>query len=215
MEEQGFLTACSMTLWNKNKGKEQLNQTTKLKEAKRQEPEEKEEIDSKEDYSDEPEDDLPDDERIDDELVRKQQKEAEELLEDAKQTINEEDQVTNEEEEDEVEEDEKIAKENKYDEENDEGEGNEDEDMEKPTITKDNKFELNYTVGRIEDGAAILISKDHNLIEIPLCLLPSDIGPGNILRFSVDRNYKAEKKRVKEILSIQKQILEDPIFFEE
>jgi len=72
-----------------------------------------------------------------------------------------------------------------------------------------------YTVGRIEDGAAILISKDHNLIEIPLWLLPNDIGPGNILRFSFDRDYKAEKKRVKEILSIQKQILEDPIFFEE
>lgn len=45
--------------------------------------------------------------------------------------------------------------------------------------------------------------------------MPGDIGPGNILRVSVDRNFKAEKKRIKEILSIQKQILEDPIFFEE
>jgi hypothetical protein len=70
-------------------------------------------------------------------------------------------------------------------------------------------------VGRIEDGAAILISKDHNLVEIPLWLLPSDIGPGNILKFSVDRNTKAEQKRVNEILSIQKQILENPNFFEE
>lgn len=199
-------------MWNKNKAKDKLNQTTKLKEAKRQEPEPEDEHESKEDYSDEPEDDLHDDERIDDELVRKQQKEAEELLEDAKQTIHEEDQITNEEEEDEVEEDEKMAKDNKYEDENEEAEGNDEDDIGKPT---NNKTPHLYTVGRIEDGAAILISKDHNLIEIPLWLLPGDIGPGNILRFSFERDFKAEKKRVKEILSIQKQILEDPIFFEE
>ena len=39
------------------------------------------------------------------------------------------------------------------------------------------RFNVNYTVGRIEDGTAILLSKDHNLIEIPLCLLPPTIGP--------------------------------------
>lgn len=104
------------------------------------------------------------------------------------------------------------AKENKYQDELEESDGDpgssQNEEEEK-------KFELNYTVGRIEDGAAILLSKDHNLIEIPLLLLPNDIGPGNILKFSVERNNKAEKKRVKEILSIQKQILEDPNFFEE
>lgn len=114
-------------------------------------------------------DDGQDEDRIDDDLVAKQQREAEALLEETKNAINEEEQqVTQEEEEDEVEEDEKLAKENKYEDdleiEEDEGES----DVDHPTTSKGNKFELNYTVGRIEDGAAILISKDHNLIEIPL-----------------------------------------------
>jgi hypothetical protein len=72
---------------------------------------------------------------------------------------------------------------------------------------------VNYTVGRIEDGNAILLSRDHNLIDVPLSLLPPGIHPGNILKFQVERNMKEEKKREKEILSIQKQILEDPNFF--
>jgi len=84
--------------------------------------------------------------------------------------MNEEDDVgTQEGEEDEIEEDEKIAKENKYEDELDAEEEEAEDNSDNAGIkTKDNKFALNYTVGRIEDGAAILISKDHNLIEIPL-----------------------------------------------
>lgn len=77
-----------------------------------------------------------------------------------------EQEVSVEEEEDEVEEIAKMAKENRINEMNLEEE--EDEDEVDHMISDGNKFELNYTVGRIEDGAAILISKDHNLIEIPL-----------------------------------------------
>lgn len=73
---------------------------------------------------------------------------------------------------------------------------------------------INYTVGRIEDGAAILLSGDHNMIEIPMALLPPSTGPGNILKFVVERNMEAEKRREQEILTIQRQILEDPNFFE-
>jgi hypothetical protein len=69
-------------------------------------------------------------------------------------------------------------------------------------------------VGRIEDGNAILLSKDHNLIDVPLSLLPREISPGNILKFQVERNLKAEKRREQEILSIQQQILDDPNFFD-
>ena len=34
------------------------------------------------------------------------------------------------------------------------------------------KFEVNYTVGRIEDGDAILLSSEHNILNMPLSLLP-------------------------------------------
>ena len=52
------------------------------------------------------------------------------------------------------------------------------------------------------------------MIEVPLALLPPGTGPGNILRFMVARNVEEEKRREQEILQIQKQILEDPNFFE-
>lgn len=81
-----------------------------------------------------------------------------------------------------------------------------------PTRRK-KKFEVNYTVGRIEDGNAILLSSDHNILDVPLMLLPKNIKPGNILKFRVERNLELERKREAEILSIQKQILEDPNFF--
>ncbi|CAI2374051.1 unnamed protein product [Moneuplotes crassus] len=152
--------------------------------------------------------------KIDDDLVERQAREAEELLEEAQKTMQEDEHERSDEEkdeEDEIEDIAKMAQQNRIYELNPDEE--EEEDEENKNITEgSNKFELNYTVGRIEDGSAILISKDHNLIEIPLCLLPSDIGPGNILRFSVDRNIKAEQKRIDEILSIQKQILEIPDF---
>ena len=81
-----------------------------------------------------------------------------------------------------------------------------------PTQRK-KKFEVNYTVGRIEDGNAILLSSEHNILDVPLMLLPKNIKPGNILKFRVERNLEMERKREAEILSIQQQILEDPNFF--
>ena len=81
-----------------------------------------------------------------------------------------------------------------------------------PTRRK-KKFEVNYTVGRIEDGNAILLSSEHNILDVPLMLLPKNIKPGNILKFKVERNLDLERKREAEIMSIQKQILEDPNFF--
>lgn len=73
--------------------------------------------------------------------------------------------------------------------------------MNMPT-KRQKEFKVNYTVGRIEDGQAILLSGDHNLIDVPLMLLPKNIKPGNILKFSVERNLELEEQRESEILSI-------------
>lgn len=70
-----------------------------------------------------------------------------------------------------------------------------------PTRRK-KKFEVNYTVGRIEDGDAILLSGEHNILNVPLSLLPKGIKAGNILKFKVERNLELERKREAEILSI-------------
>jgi glutamine phosphoribosylpyrophosphate amidotransferase len=72
---------------------------------------------------------------------------------------------------------------------------------EMPTKRK-KKFEINCTVGRIEEGNAILLSSEHNILEVPLMLLPKDIKPGNILMFRVERNLAMERQREAEILSI-------------
>lgn len=72
-----------------------------------------------------------------------------------------------------------------------------------PTHRK-KKFEVNYTVGRIEDGDAVLLSAQHNILNVPLSLLPLGIKAGNILKFKVERNLELERKREAEILSIQK-----------
>lgn len=57
-------------------------------------------------------------------------------------------------------------------------------------------------MGRIEDGNAILLSSEHNILDVPLMLLPKSIKPGNILKFRVERNFEGERKREAEILSI-------------
>ena len=61
-----------------------------------------------------------------------------------------------------------------------------------PTKRK-KKFEMNCTVGRIEDGNVFLLSADHHLLEVPLMLLPKNIKPGNILKFNVERNLALER----------------------
>ena len=48
-------------------------------------------------------------------------------------------------------------------------------------------------MGRIEDGNAILLSQEHQILDVPLMLLPKDIKPGNILKFKVERNLELEK----------------------
>jgi hypothetical protein len=145
----------------KKKGNDRFNQTTKLRDDQ-DAPDNTEEDEQQ--YSEE----VLEDDKIDDDLVERQQREAEELLEETKKTMNEDDQDQSlEEEEDENEEIAKMARENRINEMNPEEEEEEDEN-EQADATVGKKFELNYTVGRIEDGAAILISKDHNLIEIPL-----------------------------------------------
>ena len=70
-----------------------------------------------------------------------------------------------------------------------------------PTKRK-KKFEINCTVGRIEDGSAVLLSSEHNILDVPLMLLPKSVKPGNILKFRVERNLEMEKQREAEILSI-------------
>jgi hypothetical protein len=160
-------------------GRDPLNDTVKYrdsdqyqiqpenKEPKIEEEEVREQIDEQEEFEDPGlgGENVDIEDGVDEEQILKQQEEVNEIIN------NEEEVVSHEDEEGELEEYEKMAKENKYDdvEVEDEEDGIEISSNEENMVKdQDKKFELNYTVGRIEDGAAILLSKDHNLIEIPL-----------------------------------------------
>ncbi len=40
-----------------------------------------------------------------------------------------------------------------------------------------------------------MLSAEHNILEVPLMLLPKLIRPGNILKFRVVRNLEMERQR--------------------
>ena len=71
----------------------------------------------------------------------------------------------------------------------------------------------NVSVGRVQDGVAILLSEDFNVIEIPLSMLPSDVRKGNILKFTVERNIVEEEGRKDSITRIQRELLADKDLF--
>lgn len=71
----------------------------------------------------------------------------------------------------------------------------------------------NASLGKIQDGMAVLLGDDMNLIEFPLELLPHGSKKGNIFKISIERNLNEEELRKDSILNIQKEILENNNFF--
>jgi len=71
----------------------------------------------------------------------------------------------------------------------------------------------NVSVGKVQDGVAILLSEDFNVMEIPLSMLPSDVRKGNILKFSIERNIVEEESRKESIIRLQKELLHDKELF--
>ena len=51
------------------------------------------------------------------------------------------------------------------------------------------------TVASFDESIATLASPDHQLFQMPLSLLPGDLAPGNMLRFTIDVDHEAELKR--------------------
>ena len=51
------------------------------------------------------------------------------------------------------------------------------------------------TVASFDESIATLASPDHQLFQMPLSLLPRDLAPGNMLRFTIDVDHEAELKR--------------------
>jgi len=72
---------------------------------------------------------------------------------------------------------------------------------------------FNVSLGKIQDGMAVLLGDDLNLLELPLELLPSGTKKGNIFKVSIERNLAEEETRKDSILNVQKEVLENEKFF--
>ena len=51
-------------------------------------------------------------------------------------------------------------------------------------------------------------------MEVPTMILPGEAHSGQIFKFKIERCEQLEEQRKNELMSLQRQILEDPTFFE-
>ena len=73
----------------------------------------------------------------------------------------------------------------------------------------------NVSVGRVQDGIAVILTEDFNVMEIPLSMLPEDVRKGNILKFTVERNIIEEESRKENIVRMQRELLMDKSLFDD
>ena len=71
-----------------------------------------------------------------------------------------------------------------------------------------------FTLSRIEDGFGVLVSSENQVLEIPTGVLPGDAHSGQVFKFKIERQESLEEQRKNELIAMQRQILEDPCFFD-
>lgn len=80
-----------------------------------------------------------------------------------------------------------------------------------PTITGMESASVAFTVGKIEEGIAILVSDDLQLVEFPTTYLPSKIGPigvGSVISLHVGSSSHTQNNRLEDFIRLQGDLLE-------
>lgn len=67
--------------------------------------------------------------------------------------------------------------------------------------------EVSLTVGKLDASLALLLTKEHHLIEFPTILLPKNVQAGSIVKISCERDEPMETKDNESFISIQDQIM--------
>ncbi|KAH6568549.1 hypothetical protein BASA50_001182 [Batrachochytrium salamandrivorans] len=67
---------------------------------------------------------------------------------------------------------------------------------------------IQFTVGKVDAGMAILLSPDHHLIEFPANLLPDGLTTGSIINITVERNQEEEQRQRDDFTALQDEIFE-------
>ncbi|KAJ3057318.1 Chitin synthase, class 5 [Rhizophlyctis rosea] len=65
---------------------------------------------------------------------------------------------------------------------------------------------VQFTVGKLDAGMAILLSPDHHLIEFPATILPEGVTTGSIVNLTIERNQDEERRQRDEFLTLQEDI---------
>ncbi|GME74670.1 unnamed protein product [Ambrosiozyma monospora] len=68
--------------------------------------------------------------------------------------------------------------------------------------------EVSLTVGKLDASLALLLTKDHHLIEFPTILLPDGISTGSIVKINCDRDFKQEEYEDAQFEKLQEEIYE-------
>lgn len=68
--------------------------------------------------------------------------------------------------------------------------------------------EVSLTVGKLDASLALLLTKDHHLIEFPTILLPDGISTGSIVKITCDRDLQKENEEKKAFNALQEEIFE-------
>lgn len=67
--------------------------------------------------------------------------------------------------------------------------------------------EVSLTVGKLDASLALLLTKDHHLIEFPTILLPDGVQAGSIVKIRCDRDIELEAKELQLFNDVQEEIL--------
>lgn len=67
--------------------------------------------------------------------------------------------------------------------------------------------EVSLTVGKLDASLALLLTKDHHLIEFPTILLPNGVRAGSIVKISCERDLETEAEEQRKFLAVQDEIL--------
>ncbi|KAJ3129419.1 Chitin synthase, class 5 [Nowakowskiella sp. JEL0407] len=65
---------------------------------------------------------------------------------------------------------------------------------------------VQFTVGKLDAGMAILLSPNHHLIEFPATILPEGITTGSIVNVTIERNVEEELRQREEFFALQEDI---------
>ncbi|ODQ64360.1 hypothetical protein NADFUDRAFT_47574 [Nadsonia fulvescens var. elongata DSM 6958] len=67
--------------------------------------------------------------------------------------------------------------------------------------------EVSLTVGKLDASLALLLTKDHHLIEFPTILLPDDVEAGSIIKIVCEKDTRQEQREAEEFETVQDEIL--------